>query len=82
MPYRSDEGDEEEKKDPEPADAEPAPDQSSQLLTLFNFYWLKFLSQKRVIDQERKILEDEISEVENEEKISSMRDAINGLSSS
>lgn len=77
MPYRSDETDEE-----QTGEAAPAQDQSSQLLTLFNFYWLKFLSQKRVIDQERKILEDEISEIENEDKISSMRDAINGLSSS
>lgn len=77
MPYRSDEDDE--KKTEETPSAQ---DQSSQLLTLFNFYWLKFLSQKRVIDQERKALEDEIAEIETEDKISSMRDAINDLSSS
>lgn len=77
MPYRSDEDDE--KKTEETSASR---NQSSQLLTLFNFYWLKFLSQKRVIDQERKLLEDEIAQMETEAKISSTRDAINDLSSS
>ena len=77
MPYRSD--DENEKT---PKEASSAPDQSAQLLTLFNFYWLKFLSQKRVLDQERKMLEEEIVEIETEERIRSMRNTINDLSSS
>lgn len=77
MPYRSD--DENEKN---PKEVSPAPDQSAQLLTLFNFYWLKFLSQKRVLDQERKMLEEEIIEIETEERIRSMRNTINDLSSS
>ncbi len=76
MPYRSD--DEELEKTEEERDTEK---QTSQLLTLFNFYWLKFLSQKRVLDQERKLLEHEVHEMENEEKIKSMRSTISDISS-
>lgn len=56
--------------------------ESTQLLTRFNFYWLKFLSQKRVIDQERKFIQERLSTLETEQKIYSMRSTINDLSSS
>ena len=77
MPYHSDD-----ENETAPKETSPATDQSAQLLTLFNFYWLKFLSQKRVLDQERKMLEEEIVEIETEERIRSMRNTINDLSSS
>jgi hypothetical protein len=56
--------------------------ESAQLLTRFNFYWLKFLSQKRVIDQERKFIQERLGTLETEQKINSTRTAINDLSSS
>jgi hypothetical protein len=74
MTSRSEEDDQQSVSDPK-ADA-------TELLTLFNFYWLKFLSKKRVIDQQRKLLEHEVTDLETEEKISSTRNAINDLSSS
>jgi hypothetical protein len=77
MPYRSDDG-----ENTAATEEVTAPDESAHLLTLFNYYWLKFLSRKRTIDQTRKLVEDRLMTLENEEKIRSMRDTIHDISSS
>ncbi len=52
---------------------------SSHLLTLFNYQWLKFLTKKRLIEQERKLREDELRTLENSHKIDKMKGLIETL---
>ena len=53
---------------------------SSKFLTLFNFYWKKFLYKTRVIEQEEALLEERLKDLESEVKLKKMRNKIDTFS--
>jgi hypothetical protein len=53
---------------------------SSKLLTLFNFYWQKFLYKTKVIEREEEMLEQKLKVLESEVKLKKMRGKIDTFS--